>query len=81
MKVLNKSSSRDQLFSYLRAKNIGVNVHYIPVYRHPYFNLEIRLKGAENFYKSAITLPIYPLISQENLDIVFEKILNFYEKK
>lgn len=81
IRTFDQIQSRDKLFSYLKSENIGVNVHYIPVYRHPYFNSNMRLEGAENYYKSAITLPIFPLISIDNLNKVVQKISNFYEKK
>ncbi|MBT4764619.1 MAG: UDP-4-amino-4,6-dideoxy-N-acetyl-beta-L-altrosamine transaminase, partial [Lentimicrobiaceae bacterium] len=58
---------------------IGVNLHYIPVYRQPYFNMKIRLPGAEQYYKSAISLPIFPAIGKNNLKKVMQKISEFYE--
>ncbi|TKY92480.1 MAG: UDP-4-amino-4,6-dideoxy-N-acetyl-beta-L-altrosamine transaminase, partial [Candidatus Methanomarinus sp.] len=35
--LLDGSINRDEFFKYMRAANIGVNVHYIPVYRHSYY--------------------------------------------
>ncbi|EDP74920.1 UDP-4-amino-4,6-dideoxy-N-acetyl-beta-L-altrosamine transaminase [Hydrogenivirga sp. 128-5-R1-1] len=58
----------------LREEGIGVQVHYIPVYRHPlyrelgYHNL--LLPNAENFYKRVFTLPIYPSMKEEELKLV-----------
>ncbi len=70
---------RDELFSHLKKENIGVNIHYIPVYRHPYFNSKVRLEGAEKYYNSAITLPIFPNIGRKNLENIVQEIANFYE--
>lgn len=51
------------IFNELRDKGIGVNLHYIPVYKHPYYErLGFRddyCPQAEAYYRSAISLPIY----------------------
>lgn len=48
----------------LLADGIGVNVHYLPVYRHPYYRATgfagTRREGAEAFYAGAISLPCFP---------------------
>ncbi|SHJ02591.1 UDP-4-amino-4,6-dideoxy-N-acetyl-beta-L-altrosamine transaminase [Desulfofundulus thermosubterraneus] len=64
---------RREVFEALRAENIGVNVHYIPVYRHPYYRWlgdpdSCSLSGfycfhAEELYERIITLPLYPAMS------------------
>jgi len=63
--------TRKEVFDYLRANQIGVNVHYIPVHRQPYYeNLGFK-KGdfpvAEKYYENAISLPMYPGLTQEDL--------------
>jgi UDP-4-amino-4,6-dideoxy-N-acetyl-beta-L-altrosamine transaminase len=68
---------RDNLFRSLRKANIGVNLHYIPLYHHPYFKSNIRLSGAEEYYNSAISLPIFPTISKKELMYVVDQISNF----
>ena len=68
---------RDNLFRSLRKANIGVNLHYIPLYRHPYFKSNIRLSGAEEYYNSAISLPIFPTISKKELIHVINQISRF----
>jgi UDP-4-amino-4,6-dideoxy-N-acetyl-beta-L-altrosamine transaminase len=57
--------SRSDVFNALRAQNIGVQLHYIPIYRHPfhsvrYPNAITTFPEAENYYNEAITLPLYP---------------------
>ena len=58
---------RDRVFNILSAKGIGVNVHYIPIYLHPYYKKLGYRKGlcpeAEKYYKATITLPLYPAMS------------------
>ena len=79
IRVKNKDGERDRLYKYLRKNDIYVNLHYIPIYRQPYFNRKIRLFGAEEYYKSAISLPIFPTIGKNNLKKVMQKISEFYE--
>jgi len=65
---------RDLIFRQMRASGIGVNVHYIPVYRQPYHMPEQpigdRFAGMESYYSSALTLPLYPELSEEQQDQV-----------
>lgn len=78
---------RKEIFEALFAENIGVNVHYLPVYLHPYYrNLGYQEKTcpiAEKLYKSIITLPLYPQMSDNDLQDVInavKKVLSFYKK-
>ena len=63
-----KTSHRD-VFEGLRAAGIGVNLHYIPVYRQPYYaRLGYDTAGfpeAERYYTEAITLPLYPTLTDD----------------
>ncbi|MGE7090236.1 UDP-4-amino-4,6-dideoxy-N-acetyl-beta-L-altrosamine transaminase [Lysinibacillus sp. NPDC048646] len=67
--VLNKT--RKEIFNEMRTCNIGVHVHYIPVYWHPYYEQLGFTKGicnvAESWYEGALTLPIFP--GMEKLDV------------
>jgi dTDP-4-amino-4,6-dideoxygalactose transaminase len=66
------------IFKTLREKNILVNLHYIPVYLHPYYESIGFEKGycpnAEIFYKSAISIPIFPKLTQEDQAFVVKEI-------
>ena len=79
LRIKNGEDERNKLYKYLRKNDIYVNLHYIPIYRQPYFNRKIRLLGAEEYYKSAISLPIFPTIGKNNLKKVMQKISEFYE--
>lgn len=69
---------RKAVFEKLRQAGIGVNVHYIPVYKHPYYQVhgyqDICCPNAETFYAGAITLPLYADMTEEQVDYVVEKI-------
>jgi UDP-4-amino-4,6-dideoxy-N-acetyl-beta-L-altrosamine transaminase len=58
-----------QVFQALRSKGIGVNVHYIPVHLQPFYQrLGFRLNDfprAERYYNEAISLPIYPGLTEQ----------------
>jgi dTDP-4-amino-4,6-dideoxygalactose transaminase len=79
IKIKNGEVERDKLYKYLRKNGIFVSLHYIPIYRQPFFNKKIRLPGTEEYYKSAISLPIFPTIGKKNLKKVVQKIFDFYE--
>jgi UDP-4-amino-4,6-dideoxy-N-acetyl-beta-L-altrosamine transaminase len=71
------------VFEFLRGQGIGVNLHYIPVHLHPYFQTMGFKKGdfleAERYYAEAISLPIYPTFSGAQQDAVvaaLNKVLN-----
>ena len=65
---------RNKIFTALRAENIGVNVHYLPVYLHPYYANKGYVKGicptAERAYETLISLPIFPTMSDQDIEDV-----------
>lgn len=78
---------KKEIFEALLAENIGVNVHYLPVYLHPYYKKLGYEKGlcpnAEELYDSMITLPLYPGMSNDDFyDVInaVNKVLSYYRK-
>lgn len=76
---------RAQVFAALRAENIGVNVHYIPVYWHPFYSERGYQRGlcpiAEDAYERLITLPLFPTMTEQDVTDVVEavfKVLKAY---
>lgn len=73
-----KDCDRREVFEKLRAEGIGVNVHYIPVYLHPYYQehgyRDVHCKWAEEIYSNMISLPLYPGLEDEKQDEVIEKV-------
>jgi len=72
-------SKRKNAFMRLRGSGVGVQVHYIPVYFHPYYR-ELGYKeglcpNAENFYKREISIPIYPALSDKQARYVIDTVL------
>jgi UDP-4-amino-4,6-dideoxy-N-acetyl-beta-L-altrosamine transaminase len=78
---------RTEIFRALRAENIGVNVHYIPVPWHPYYErLGYRRGGwpvAEDAYERMLSLPIFPAMTGGDVDDVIravEKVIGHYRR-
>ena len=71
---VNDSITRKRVFNALRHADIGVNVHYIPVHRQPYYqNLGFKKADfpiAEAYYDRAISLPMYPTLNKTEQDKV-----------
>jgi dTDP-4-amino-4,6-dideoxygalactose transaminase len=68
---------RGAVFHAMRAENIGVNVHYIPVHRHPYY--QARYPGlafpiAEGAYERLLTLPLHAGMTTRDVDDVVEAL-------
>ena len=62
-------AKRRAVFEKLREAGVGVQVHYLPVYRHPYYQKLGYKKGlcpvAEDFYAHEISIPLFPNITQK----------------
>jgi dTDP-4-amino-4,6-dideoxygalactose transaminase len=71
--------NRAEIFRALRAENIGVNVHYIPVHTHPYYRDRFGYKGgefpvAEDAYERLISLPMFHGMSNRDADDVVHAV-------
>lgn len=83
------SATRDEIFRALRAENIGVNVHYIPVHLHAYYRDRFGYKrgdypAAEAAYESLLSLPMFHGMSDADVESVIravEKVIGFYAKR
>ena len=71
--------NRKEVFDRLRAAGIGVNVHYIPVYMHPYYRghgySDVKCGNAEEVYSHIISLPLYPGLTGQQQDYVIGKVI------
>jgi len=68
-----------EVFERLRANGIGINLHYIPVYRQPYYAGQgfyaNEFPEAERYYAEAITLPIYPGLTEGQQEDVVRRLV------
>ena len=81
------TADREQFFKALRAEGIGCNVHYIPVYWHPYYESMGFFKGlcpvAERQYECILSLPIWPgMNDNDTKDAItaVQKVASAYSK-
>jgi len=65
--------SRLNLFEKLRGEGYFVNIHYIPIYKHPYYSKMFDkndFSNSEEYYSSCISLPLYPNLDETEIDNV-----------
>ena len=85
MEIERLAADRRTILAALRAENIGVTVHYVPVYWHPYYRARGYERGlcpnAEWAFEHLLTLPLFPAMSDEDVDDVLaavRKVLGHY---
>ncbi|MBF0537509.1 MAG: DegT/DnrJ/EryC1/StrS family aminotransferase [Nitrospirae bacterium] len=70
--------NKAQVIDRLRDAGVGVAVHYVPVYQHPFYRAMGYDSGlcpiAEDFYEREISLPIYPSLSEAQVGDVIERV-------
>ncbi len=79
---------RAEFFRALKAENIGVSVHFIPLHLHPYYRRHYGYRpedfpNAKYAYDRIISLPIYPKMSDEDVQDVItavKKVVAWYRK-
>jgi perosamine synthetase len=73
------SCDRRKIFAALRAEGIGVNVHYMPVHLHPFYRERFHTRPglcpvAEAAYQRILSLPIFPAMTQEDINDVIKAV-------
>ena len=74
---------RNLAYKFLKERNIFTQIHYIPVYRHPYYKKllgDIKLHGAESYFESCLSIPLFPDLTVQEQDRVIEGLELFLEK-
>ncbi|SMC40358.1 UDP-4-amino-4,6-dideoxy-N-acetyl-beta-L-altrosamine transaminase [Sporomusa malonica] len=78
------SFDRKKFFEAIHRENIGVNVHYLPVYKHPYYQQngyrEVKCLHSENLYERIISLPIFPKMTNQDIDDVITSVKTILER-
>ncbi len=82
IKVKQGQEERKKLFTYLHTKRIGTQVHYLPIYQHPYYQKLGYKKGlcpqAEKFYARAISLPLFARMTSSDVKRVCKELEAFF---
>ncbi len=73
--------TRDELFNRLRDKGILCQVHYIPIYRQPFYQERYScdpdsFPQAERYYETCLSLPLFPALQQEEVRFVIESVFS-----
>ncbi len=74
---------RRRLFDYLRANRIQPQVHYIPIYRQPYYrrffqNKKVRCPQADRYYDEVLSLPLYPDMKEHEIRHTINTVKRFF---
>jgi dTDP-4-amino-4,6-dideoxygalactose transaminase len=78
LKLNELTKSHQQIFSELREAGIGVNLHYIPVYKQPFYKAlgfnDVALPATEEYYQTAISIPIFALLTAQQQDKIISEL-------
>jgi UDP-4-amino-4,6-dideoxy-N-acetyl-beta-L-altrosamine transaminase len=71
--------TKEDLFKQMRKQGIGLQLHYIPINRQPFYRKlgygNEKHPVMQNYYKKAFSLPIYPTLTEQNQDYVINRLL------
>ena len=77
---------RLKLFNFLKKSKINVNIHYIPIYKHLFYEKNFRFNKndfseSEKYYETAISLPIFPGLKDKDQNYIITRIKQFFIKQ
>ena len=75
---------RDELINFLYKNGVGCSVHYIPLHRMSYWKQKYKYKHSDfpisdKVYEASLSLPIYPDLSIESVELIVEVLQNFFK--
>lgn len=76
---LRHGTTRGRVMRALADRGIGTQVHYIPVHSQPYYTRRygaLSLPGADHYYSRALTLPLFPAMSEEDVQTVVDALVD-----
>ena len=76
--------NRDEIYKKMLSRGIGVNVHYIPIHYHPFYQKlgfkKGQFKNAENYYEKAMTIPLFPALTNREQNYVISTLKNLIRR-
>nr|WP_232229298.1 UDP-4-amino-4,6-dideoxy-N-acetyl-beta-L-altrosamine transaminase [Hippea jasoniae] len=80
----NCTEKKQEIFKALRKSGLGVQVHYIPIYLQPFYKKLGYKQGlcpeAEAFYRQELSLPIFPLMDEKDVEFVISAVFDVFER-
>ncbi len=83
VQVLNGKQNRDKIYNDLYDNKIGVNVHYMPIYKQPYYHMKnsnMKLEASEKYYDTSFSLPLFPSLLKKQINLVIKRVHSAYER-
>jgi dTDP-4-amino-4,6-dideoxygalactose transaminase len=75
--------SKEELFGKLREKNIGIQLHYIPINKQPYYKSlgygDETTPNMDRYYQECFSLPMYPLLSDKEQEYVIATLMDILD--
>ena len=75
--------TRADVMNKLKEKGVGTQVHYIPIVDQPYYKEHINVSGnfdnCRTYYKQALSLPMYPLMDDGDIETVVKALRGIYK--
>ena len=72
--------NRNKVYRYLQSKKIFCNVHYIPIYRHPFYKKlgfnKKKYLNCEKYDQRTLTIPLYPELKKKSIDLIIYHLNN-----
>ena len=80
------TGGRDGLIADLTANRIGSSVHFIPLHHHPAYRdqgeeFAAHLPATEKYYREAVSLPLFPAMSDADVDDVIEVVAGSIKRR
>ena len=82
VQITDKTYDRDELFRFLKINKIASQVHYIPLYRQPFYRSqgfgENYCKNTEAYFQRCLSIPLHQKLKEEDIDYVVKKLTEFF---
>ena len=75
------NGQRNELMNYLKGKDVGTGINYIPNHKHPFFNNCVVLPITDSIFNEIITLPLYYDMTDFDVIKVIEAVEGFFKKE
>jgi perosamine synthetase len=83
IRIKEGAKTRDALKEYLAQKGIGTRISFYPIHWTPFYKslgYDLKLEKTELLYSQALTIPLYPSLTDEEMEFIAQEIRNFFQK-